>query len=334
MPTAENSTGRFIDDLRDKATEALDRLHRDITEIVCTDFPDHHNVGDAAIGLGQLAFWRSAGIRVRETHSWLTIDRGVYDSSTPVAITGGGNLGGLYAAHADHRYTLAQELSTGTPLIQEPQSIHFVSAVDRDQFDRLLARRPGFRLAVRDTTSLDLVRDLVPDVILSPDCVHVLGAIEAPAPVSEHVYLLRRDDESRLPTGHPADAVDWHQYTFPERVARRVARVVSEGSILRTSTRATARWEADARRRVARGVTLLSRGETIVTDRLHAMLLGLQMGRRVIAIDNANGKLTSYARTWLLDTDAPLEFADDLEQAAAMVGGRPHPVDRAVIGPR
>ena len=73
-----------------------------------------------------------------------------------------------------------------------------------------------------------------------------------------------------------------------------------------------------------RGVRLLSPGETIVTDRLHAMLLALQMGRRVIAIDNANGKLTSYARTWFADGRAPVVFAEDLAHAAELLRtGRP-----------
>ncbi len=43
---------------------------------------------------------------------------------------------------------------------------------------------------------------------------------------------------------------------------------------------------------------MLSSGETIVTDRLHAMLIGLQMGRSVIAVDNNNQKLSKYADTW------------------------------------
>lgn len=70
---------------------------------------------------------------------------------------------------------------------------------------------------------------------------------------------------------------------------------------------------------MARGVSVLSAGETIVTDRLHAMLIGLQMGRRVIAVDNNNHKLSAYASTWFTDLSLPLEFVGSLEEGVALV---------------
>ncbi|MBN9168485.1 MAG: hypothetical protein J0J11_00920, partial [Microbacterium sp.] len=150
--TADETRDRldFVDAMAGDAVEALSRLHEGVRQVVFTDFPDHHNIGDAAIALGQLAFWRRAGIEVVMTYSWRTIGDGVFGSAIPVAIQGGGNVGGLYPVHGEHRFALAERLDPATLLIQEPQTIHFVTDADRESFATRLASREAFRLAVRD----------------------------------------------------------------------------------------------------------------------------------------------------------------------------------------
>ncbi|MET0303626.1 MAG: polysaccharide pyruvyl transferase family protein [Microbacteriaceae bacterium] len=307
-----------IAELRRRSLHALSTLHHGVHRLVLTDFPDYANIGDSVIALGQAEYWRQAGIVVEATYSWRTIAPRVYESAVPVAIQGGGNFGGLYPQHGEHRYRLAERLRPDTELIQEPQSVHFATDADRQEFATRMATRRRLRMAVRDRASLEAVRDLVPDVILAPDSVHMLGRLDSAPPTRAVVHLLRRDDESAGP-GSDAHAVDWPAMTFTDRLRRRLSRTVFEGAVTRTMNRSTERWFADASKRLATGIALLSPGETIVTDRLHAMLIALQMGRRVIAIDNANGKLTSYAATWLDDLDLPLEFAADGPAATEMV---------------
>ncbi|WP_345751785.1 polysaccharide pyruvyl transferase family protein [Microbacterium rhizophilus] len=314
----------FIDEMQRRTFAALSDLHAGVDELVLTDFPDYENIGDSMIALGQAAFWRRAGIRLRATYSWMTIDDRVYASTVPVAIQGGGNFGGLYPRHSAHRYRLAERLRAGTLLIQEPQSVHFTTDAERSEFRDRMATRPGLRLAVRDRTSLETVCAHVPDAALSPDSVHMLGAVDAPAPVQEILYVLRRDDESTLRAraagaGAIDGSVDWPAMTNADRARRRLERIVREGALTRRTNRTTERWFADADARLRTGVALLGRGETIVTDRLHAMLLALQLGRRVIAIDNSTGKLSSYVDTWFGDLDMPLQLVSDLAEAREAV---------------
>ncbi len=309
----------YIEQMRQRTFEALAQLHVGVDRLVLTDFPDYENIGDSVIALGQAAFWRQAGIEVESTYSWMTIDDDVFSSSVPVAIQGGGNFGGLYPQHSAHRYRLAERLRPDTLLIQEPQSVYFTSDEDRAQFHDRMAARANLRLAVRDLGSLATVREHVPDAALSPDSVHMLGALQAAPPRQEVLFVLRRDDESALREAGVDDAVDWRAMTFADRVRRRLSRIVREGALTRKTNRTTAHWFADAEARLRTGTALLSIGETIITDRLHAMLLALQMGRRVIAIDNANGKLSSYVDTWLRDLDAPLLLVSDLSEAREAV---------------
>ncbi|HKP08255.1 MAG TPA: polysaccharide pyruvyl transferase family protein [Microbacterium sp.] len=320
----ENANSRMshpedpIIEMQRRSYTAMSALHRDIDRLVLTDFPDYENIGDSVIALGQAEFWRQAGIRVEATYSWRTIAPKVYESPAPVAIQGGGNFGGLYPQHSEHRYRLAERLDPLIELIQEPQSVHFESDADLRAFASRMAPRRLLRMAVRDRVSLSAVRALVPNVVLAPDSVHMLGRLESSPPSAEVVHLLRRDDESAGP-GTIETAVDWPAMTFADRLRQRLSRTLFEGAVTRTMNRSTDRWFADASKRLATGVALLSPGETIITDRLHAMLIGLQMGRRVIAIDNTNGKLTSYAATWFADLDLPLAFAPDLAAATDMV---------------
>jgi pyruvyl transferase EpsO len=307
-----------IEELQRRSYAAMSELHRDVDRLVLTDFPDYENIGDSVIALGQAEFWRQAGIAVDATYSWRTISPRVYACEIPVAIQGGGNFGGLYPQHSEHRYRLAERLDPGTELIQEPQSVHFATEADRTAFATRMATRRRLRMAVRDRASLAAVADLVPHVVLAPDSVHMLGRLEAAPPTRDVVHLLRRDEESARP-GHIETAIDWPAMTFADRLRQRLHRTVFEGAVTRTMNRTTDRWFGDAAKRLATGIGLLAPGETVVTDRLHAMLIALQMGRRVIAIDNANGKLTSYAATWLDDLALPLTFAPDLSAAREMV---------------
>lgn len=79
------------------------------------------------------------------------------------------------------------------------------------------------------------------------------------------------------------------------------------------------RWAAFlARQRVRRGLTQIARGRTLVTDRLHACLLGLLIGRHVIALDNSYGKLQSVMNTWLPDCPDITWVADPAHLAEAV----------------
>jgi exopolysaccharide biosynthesis predicted pyruvyltransferase EpsI len=44
---------------------------------------------------------------------------------------------------------------------------------------------------------------------------------------------------------------------------------------------------------------MLAGGRVVVTDRLHGVILSLQMSIPVVAVDNANHKVDSFVRTWL-----------------------------------
>jgi len=298
----------YIATMRAQTAAALTELHRGVTELSYSDFPDYDNIGDSAIALGEQCFWNERGISVPHTSSYHATPPRLFRSERTVAIHGGGNFGGLYPSLWEHKLRLAEQLPASTLLIQEPQSVTFARDTDKRAFIDRMAPREQLRIAVRDHASRALLSPYIDDLTLSPDSAHMLGALDAPEPTRRRVVLARRDGESAV--GSPVeDGIDWPRDPFDLRThlwwSRRTKQLPAITPLFQHSTVA---WMNRARRRFDVGVRLLAAGETIVTDRLHAMIIGLQLGRTVIAVENSNNKLRNYAETWLHDAGADVTF--------------------------
>lgn len=307
--------------MREKAMDAHDRLLDGVREVTYLAFPDHGNVGDSAITLGMLAYLDAASIGVRRIRS-VGASPGAPGSLTGTALfQGGGNLGGLYPHVDAYRQAALQAMTPDALAVHAPQSVTVVGSAGLDAL-RAVVSRPNTRLAVRDAASRDVVRPWV-DASLSPDSVHLLGRIQAEAATRPVVVLARTDDEADgAAMRGSAPRVDWLREPGLQSLATRVRwqyrRLGPAAPALQPSD---ARWRALAERRLRRGVAVLSPGRTVVTDRLHAMLIALQMGRRVVAVDNANRKLSNYAATWFgTMPDDVLTFAPSAAAALDLIG--------------
>jgi pyruvyl transferase EpsO len=78
--------------------------------------------------------------------------------------------------------------------------------------------------------------------------------------------------------------------------------------------------------RLACGVRKLSRGQVIVSDRLHAHLIAGLMGKPHVCLDNSYGKIGRYIETWgkdnqTLQVSTPQEIKAALEQLKDRVTG-------------
>jgi pyruvyl transferase EpsO len=61
-------------------------------------------------------------------------------------------------------------------------------------------------------------------------------------------------------------------------------------------------FQALVEARVARGCALISRGAALVTNRLHGMILSIQMGIPPFVYDTRQGKIGSFHSTWLAES--------------------------------
>ena len=77
---------------------------------------------------------------------------------------------------------------------------------------------------------------------------------------------------------------------------------------------------ARSRIRVERGLRLLARGETVVTDRLHGHILALLLGIPHVVMDNDYGKVGAYIAAWTQASPLVRQARSPLEVAAMVAG--------------
>lgn len=283
---------------------ALDQLYRAHVgpgdPYALVDFPDHANVGDSAIWLGEIAMLR--GVTGREpayVSTWHDFDVEAFRRACPTGtlfLHGGGNLGDIWPHHQQFREHILATVHDRA-VVQLPQSIHFRNPDGVSRFASLATQHPDFTLYVRDRPSLDVASaHLSCPTHLAPDSAFALGRQPRAPADCDVLMLLRTDDERRDHTTMPSaetTIVDWLE---------------DDPDLPRAFT-------SQARARVDRGLRLLSRGRVIVTDRLHGHILADLLGIPHVVLDNDYGKIAAYLAAWAGSERVPAIRATTMAEA-------------------
>lgn len=293
------------------------------TRYALVDFPDHANVGDSAIWLGEVTVLRAlTGRDPAYVSTWHDFDAAACRRACPdgpLFLHGGGNLGDIWPHHQRFRETILATIRD-RPVVQLPQSIHFRVPAEAARFAALAAEHPDFTLYVRDLRSLEFAaRHFACPTRLAPDSAYALGPQPRGTAACDVLMLLRTDDERRTyPAPDPARAtvVDWLDDDpdlppFPDPAQP-------------DSAAAPAARTAQAAARVARGLRLLARGRVLVTDRLHGHILADLLDLPHVALDNDYGKLAAYVAAWppAAAFDSATSTTDAVRLAERRVGTR------------
>lgn len=301
--------------------------------VAILDWPAYPNVGDHVIALGQLAALRRLGHPVAHASSARgappeRLARRLGD--VVVLLTGGGNIGDYWPHHQVYRERVLAAFAD-RKVVQLPQSMGFDRQESLEAAQRAFDGHPDFTLLVRDTTNLEFGRSrFTCRVELSPDGAFALGSLARPAAPTQDVLCLARNDHERTDGGAAAPgAVDWPRPL--DRVEARLAwlatNVASHLERRRrrppgTDRAMAAALEALANRRLDHGAALLSRGRTVVTDRLHGHILALLLGIPHVLANSRSGKVHDFVETWT--ASSPLvRRAGSLAEAVEMAHRAP-----------
>lgn len=294
-------------------------------EYCIVDFPDHSNVGDSLIWLGEIQLLREiTGKSPTYTCSAYDFDADSLRSLSrggTIFFHGGGNLGDIYPLHMDLRAKLARAFPD-RQIVQLPQSLHFSSSLNAASFRSVVSEHGAFKLMVRDKASLRIaVEDLgAMDAQLVPDCAFGLG----PLPISSKaqfdiLYMMRRDEEKvdvgidSLIKDYPGPVEDWldEPSDTNARSYKALWNALTHGDF---SPQGRSNWQrtAVAWRRAHRGIAQLSRSRLVVCDRLHVHILCVLLGIPHIALDNSYRKLHNFIEAWTSDCSL-VTMAENLE---------------------
>lgn len=275
--------------------------HCDDSRYGLIDYPMYCNPGDAAIWLGtRLAFEQLIGTAPAYVSTLRGFDLHACRSvlgTNPVFFLGGGNFGAIYSRH--HQLRLAAiEALRGQAVIQLPFSLAGLSddphllAQTRD----VIASHGQVTLIARDRHSRDRASELLTrEVAFAPDAAHAL-TLAADEPRYDTTWLLRSDREtlSEVTPSEAADRWDWSTLS----TLRTLNRFGKLACAFTPSARRLRLFDWLAAAKVRAATVRLARARTVVTDRLHGMILAQAMQRHVIAHDNCTGKLSAYLATW------------------------------------
>lgn len=285
---------------------------------VLLDFPNHANVGDNAIWVGQLSLLRRLGVQL-SSYSCSAEDLNLEQvrhavGGGTILLNGGGNFGDLWPQYQEFRERIVSAFPNNR-IVQLSQTMYFRSREALDRTRRVFDAHPRLTLLFRDHESLALAqREFNVRTLLCPDMAFGLGRLARPAPPSTDVVVLSRTDRELSEAG-PIDSApdrlgsnvhvelnDWLDEP-PMRLPRLVN---SLEHLLRRYPRRLAAlthvrgplYERVGRLRLQIGTRFLSRGRVVVTNRLHGHILCLLMDIPHVFLDNSYHKNRNFYDSW------------------------------------
>lgn len=280
------------------------------------------------IWLGQYQFLEDHGIEVSyvtSPHDFrASVLRRCTSSYDPLLIQGGGNLGDVWTVEQGLREKIVSQFHDRR-IIQLPQSIWFNDEKNQERARRIFHDHPDFTLMVRDERSLKTASEgLGLDAVLAPDMALCLRDLERPSPKFDGVVWLGRSDKERAAgdEAEPVDArierIDWAtapnmpNWISAERLHRLDGKLDLDDWAMEIKKRL---YLSIARKRLARGVEIVARGKSLVTERLHGHILALLLDFPHVVLDNSYGKTGAFHRAWTKDS-LTTHFAASRSEAA------------------
>ena len=312
-----NNSAQSLSDLKSQLKSILG-LFDPKSRIFYIDYPAHSNVGDLLINLGTEQFFLNYRVPIHERYSVLNI-RNISDLKADEGTTflchGGGNFGDLYSEHESAREWLLDKFPRAR-IVFLPQSLYYSSEESQRVSLSKIARHSNCHVLVRDKESLDaLRRSGITHSSMMPDMAHQLWGTLKTAPASKNenaMYFFRRDQEAaavpaELGNVVASRSVDWSDIvSTPHRVlAGGVYSLLKSGARAFPARLNASAWYLARDTMINDAVAYFLNYETVYTNRLHAMLLALLLGRDVNAFDNSYGKLSRYINTWLAASAQP-----------------------------
>lgn len=312
-------------------------------------FEESFNFGDSAIWNGQIDLIKKLNLNIcyscsDKDYNADELGRAI-GSNGSIMLCGGGNFSDLYTYHK-LRLTILDHFKS-SPIIQLPQSAKFDNEEVLEVTRQIIRAHSNITLLARDNMTLELFEKEFKSknvtIKLCPDMAFMSGAHKRiDAPEVDIVGLLRLDRESNsteqkgrvynasleqqldlcLPlrniytsTDQQGQSIEFtHNVMIDPNHTVEVTDWYLMGISKNQASYKTLDYNTKAKIGVQLALSILSRGRVVVTDRLHAYILCIQMGIPHVVVDNNYGKLSAFHKTWAEDSTIT-HFAASMEDA-------------------
>ena len=305
------NTQSVITQLQNNIHSAIGPLFPASGEYALLDFPNHANVGDSAIWLGELEYFKR---HFDATPSYVSQNARHCSESLRKAIPqgtlflhGGGNFGDIWPKHQLFREQIIKEFPD-RPIVQLPQSIHFQDPAMLQQAKLIINAHPNFTLLVRDHKSLAIAQEnFTCKIKLSPDMAFALGDQTGLVTPTRDLLLLLRTDSEKAPSQMEGVQIpsseDWldEDSTLEAKTRKEIIFSLPFKLGIHAFNKNAQRellFRRLAQIRVLRGLMQIQSARFVITDRLHTHILSLLSHRPHIALDNSYGKISNFIEAW------------------------------------
>lgn len=315
---------QWLQDLQNNLEQAIRKIipNPEGRKVALLDLPNHWNLGDSFIWLGERTLFKKLGfLHVKSGYQRWNRDK-ILKSIGPdgiIFLHGGGNFGDLYPKHHATRLLAIKQFPNNTIIIL-PQSVHYQnqSMIYKDAF--AFSKHKNLHIIGRCNKSLSILQAnfFQNSIHLAPDAAVMIGTVKPLLyPTKDVIFIYRYGEKD--PAYEGTDKIDrlmntaklsytltdWNLWWYFLQNASMVLPSINNGlDVLRL----------DIANR------MLSQGRVVVSDRLHGVLLGLLLGKPVVALDNSYKKIQSIFETYLKDytgKDFQLVMSNSLESAIA-----------------
>ncbi len=305
-----------IKNFRQRIDEILLPLFRNVKKVYLFDFPNHSNIGDNAIYYGEIMFCTCNRLDLNyvETVSTSSVKRWyVLDKKKGVILLhGGGNFGDIWLPLHEYRLRILSYFRD-SKIIQLPQTVFFKDKKILENTKRVIGQCRDFTLLVRDSKSFEFAKKYFDcNVFLCPDMAFGIPIEDIMDKISniesDKILCLKRNDkeDNGIECADECNTVeDWVNVENKKRVQllRKFIRLYSYAPskfFLLNQLLERCFYGLSQELTVA-GLTQLNLYDYIFTNRLHAHIFSLLLGKPHTIVPDKFGKIKNFYYTWTKD---------------------------------
>ncbi|MCS2583389.1 polysaccharide pyruvyl transferase family protein [Bacteroides sp. BFG-551] len=294
-------------------------------DYVYLDLPYHPNIGDTLIWEGTCLFLKQTKYKCLYSTDIVRYIPKKWDIKTLIFLHGGGNWGDLYREHEEFRKKIIQSYPNNKIIIF-PQTVFYENTVTLNEDMAFYSHYPNVIICARDRTSYDFLKKYLSNntILLVPDMAFFIDAQKySKGEKKGRTLYLERTDKELVKDGslncipQNAEKHDWPTYEIvPLKyklidIAFGIPKRVIQQFDLQIAYKIT-----DFKRKhfyrmwyVKSGIHFLDKYEKIYTTRLHVMILGILLNKKIYVVNNTSGKIFNFYNTWLND----LKYLETIE---------------------